>query len=55
MTASRQWNDIHARKWAGFGHDLDQQPGEGHLALFCTTCPQPGINLPENWKDDPIK
>ena len=22
------------------------------LALFCPTCPQPGINLPENWQED---
>lgn len=24
----------------------------GKLALFCASCPQPGINLPENWKED---
>lgn len=55
MTASRQWNDIQSRKWAGFGHDRDRVPGEGDLALFCAACPQPGINLPNNWKDDPVK
>ncbi|KAF8876523.1 hypothetical protein CPB84DRAFT_1635353, partial [Gymnopilus junonius] len=22
------------------------------LALFCAACPQPGINLPDNWKED---
>ncbi|KAF8875488.1 hypothetical protein CPB84DRAFT_1689625, partial [Gymnopilus junonius] len=22
------------------------------LALFCAACPQPGINLPNNWKED---
>lgn len=25
----------------------------GKLASFCPTCPQPGINLPEDWKDEP--
>ena len=23
------------------------------LANYCPACPQPGINLPEDWKDDP--
>ena len=27
------------------------QPGE--LAIRCPACPQPGINLPENWQSDP--
>ncbi len=26
------------------------EPGE--LAIYCPTCPQPGINIPDNWKDD---
>lgn len=26
--------------------------GPGSLAFFCVTCPQPGINLPDNWKSD---
>jgi hypothetical protein len=25
----------------------------GSLALFCPSCPQPGINLPVNWKKLP--
>ena len=27
------------------------QPGE--LAVRCPACPQPGVNLPENWEDAP--
>lgn len=23
--------------------------------MFCPTCPQPGVNLPPNWKNDPEK
>ncbi|KAI5987002.1 hypothetical protein EDC04DRAFT_2873478 [Pisolithus marmoratus] len=37
-------------KWFGFGHDTEQDPGDGGLALFCTACPQPGLNLPADWK-----
>lgn len=36
----------------GFGHAQDRMPGVGDLALFCPACPQPGINLPPDWKDD---
>jgi len=25
----------------------------GELGLFCVACPQPGVNLPDNWKEDP--
>ena len=25
----------------------------GKLASFCPACPQPGINLPDTWQDDP--
>lgn len=28
-------------------------PQTGKLASFCPACPQPGINLPEDWKDEP--
>ena len=36
----------------GFAHN-GKQPGEGDLAYFCAGCPQPGINLSEDWKNDP--
>ena len=25
----------------------------GSLSIFCPSCPQPGINLPANWKELP--
>jgi hypothetical protein len=40
------------RKWFGFGH-REEDPGPGELALFCPACPQPGINIPEDWRDQP--
>jgi hypothetical protein len=39
------------RKWFGFGNRT-AQPEAAALALFCPACPQPGVNLPENWKED---
>jgi hypothetical protein len=31
---------------------IDKVP-RGKLASFCPACPQPGINLPPDWEDDP--
>jgi hypothetical protein len=53
MRVSRQWRDIKVRKWFGYGHDTDKEPGNGDLAFFCPACPQPGINLPDNWRELP--
>ncbi len=48
---SRQWRNMKARLSAGFGHRQDQvKPGD--LAVRCPACPQPGVNLPDNWKED---
>jgi hypothetical protein len=53
MRVSRQWRDLLARKRFGYGHDTDKKPGNGDLALFCPACPQPGVNLPDDWKNEP--
>ena len=52
---SRAWRWMKKLKWAGFGHKMadPMQPAAGELTLFCPACPQPHINLPPNWKDDP--
>jgi hypothetical protein len=52
MRVSRQWRDLLLRKRFGYGHDADSSPPIGGLALFCPACPQPGINLPDNWRQD---
>jgi hypothetical protein len=51
---SRVWRWMKKLKWAGFGHKVldHMDPAPGSLANFCPACPQPGINLPENWLDD---
>jgi hypothetical protein len=51
---SRLWRWMKKLKWAGYGHNkLDPlNPPAGSLSIFCPTCPQPSINLPEDWKLD---
>jgi hypothetical protein len=41
-------------KWAGFGHKTadPMAPAAGELSIFCPACPQPNINLPDDWKTD---
>ena len=36
----------------GYGYDTTESLGNGALAIFCPACPQPGVNIPANWKDD---
>ncbi len=51
---SRLWRWMKRLKWNGFAHN-GQDPmnvDPGALAIYCPTCPQPGINIPDNWKDD---
>ncbi|KAI6097514.1 hypothetical protein F5141DRAFT_1190883 [Pisolithus sp. B1] len=50
MRVSWLWRDLKHRKWFGFGHDAGKDPGDGGLSLFCPACPQPGLNLPADWK-----
>ena len=52
MHVSRAWRDIVARIQAGYGHDAEKQVTPGSLAIFCPACPQPGVNLPDGWKND---
>ena len=44
-------------KWAGYGHNKEDylNPPAGSLSIFCPTCPQPTMNLPDNWKEDKNK
>jgi hypothetical protein len=52
---SRLWRWMKKLKWAGYGHNKQDplNPPAGSLANFCPTCPQPGKNLPDDWKNDP--
>ena len=51
----REWRHLKMLKRAGRGHD----PGgvdatqEGECAVACPACPQPEMNLPEDWENYP--
>ncbi|KAI9429672.1 hypothetical protein H4582DRAFT_1826218 [Lactarius indigo] len=52
LRASRQWRDLRNRIQNGLGHLQVRDPAnDGSMAIFCPACPQPGINLPDDWKD----
>ena len=53
MRVSRMWRDLMARIGSGLGHETKTEPQPGDLAIFCPACPQPGINLPQEWEKDP--
>jgi len=38
---------------SGLGHETKPELQPGGLAIFCPACPQPGINLPQEWDQDP--
>ncbi|EIW73782.1 hypothetical protein CONPUDRAFT_29248, partial [Coniophora puteana RWD-64-598 SS2] len=49
---ARQWLRLTTRQQHGHGYGLhDEETAVGSLAPFCMACPQPGKNLPEDWKN----
>ncbi|KAJ3529892.1 hypothetical protein NMY22_g8804 [Coprinellus aureogranulatus] len=50
-----EWRHTRLLKRSGKGHD----PGganstkEGECAVLCPPCPHPGINMPDDWEDEP--
>lgn len=54
LRMARLWRWLKRRKWSGDGYKSPQSMGPvpGNMATFCAACPQPGINLPEDWKND---
>ncbi|KAJ2913845.1 hypothetical protein MD484_g6552, partial [Candolleomyces efflorescens] len=51
-----QWRYFKLLKRSGRGHDPTRPASEtkpGECAVLCPACPQPGINLPEGWEDEP--
>jgi hypothetical protein len=52
LKVSRRWRDIKAQMQSGLGHKQEEDsPADGSMAVFCPACPQPGVNLPEDWKE----
>ena len=52
MHTSRAWRDIITRIQAGYGYTAEGIVEPGALAIFCPACPQPGVNLPDDWEKD---
>lgn len=52
---TRQWRHLQMLKRAGRGHDPTgvENTKDGECALLCPACPQPGKNLPRDWKRAP--
>lgn len=53
MRMVREWRHLKLLKRGGRGHELGgvDATQHGELCLRCPACPQPGENLPPNWKD----
>jgi hypothetical protein len=51
----REWRHLKMLKRVGRGHDLEGVEGtqEGECVVLCPACPQPGMNLPDDWVDHP--
>lgn len=51
----REWRNLKMLKRSGRGHDPVgiQATQEGECAVVCPACPQPGRNLPPNWREAP--
>ncbi|KAF9503292.1 hypothetical protein BS47DRAFT_1374483 [Hydnum rufescens UP504] len=51
----REWRHLKMLKRAGHGNDPSSVLGtaSGELAVICPACPEPGVNLPEEWMNTP--
>ena len=54
LRMSRLWRWMKKLKWAGFGNGQKKaaDAAEAELSIFCPACPQIGINIPDDWKND---
>ncbi|KAJ7147717.1 hypothetical protein C8R43DRAFT_1129633 [Mycena crocata] len=55
LRMTREWRHLQMLKRAGRGHAKSGIAGtkDGECALLCPACPQPGKNLPPDWKKAP--
>jgi hypothetical protein len=51
IRVSRQMGKLQVSK--RFGEAYGESSPPGSHAIFCPSCPQPGINLPPDWKNLP--
>ena len=45
------WRALATQKRFGFEYGENEDPKLGSMAIFCALCAQPGINLPEDWRE----
>lgn len=50
----RQWRHLKSLERAGRGHDPTGPKGTkpGELSVTCPACPNPDVNLSENWETE---
>ncbi|KAI0690384.1 hypothetical protein C8T65DRAFT_523951, partial [Cerioporus squamosus] len=53
LHVSRQWRNLKARKAIGVGYEDTPQPTHGSFVVRCPACPWIGVNMPEDWQNDP--
>jgi len=51
LRVCRQWRVLTSRKQFGLGYGGNEEQKPGSMAVFCALCAQPGINLPEDWRE----
>ena len=51
---TRIWHWMKRLKWSGYARTSKKvkEVKARELAIFCLACLQPGINIPENWRED---
>lgn len=49
LRVSRQWRDLKNRMEHGLGYQPEENIPDGSMAVFCPACPQPEVNLPQDW------
>jgi hypothetical protein len=49
LRASCQLRDLKNRMEQGLRHQPEEASPDGSMAVFRPACPQPGVNLPEDW------
>jgi hypothetical protein len=45
------WRALITQKRFSFGYGENEDAKPGSMAIFCALCAQPGINLPEDWRE----
>ncbi|KAG6880570.1 hypothetical protein C0993_005742, partial [Termitomyces sp. T159_Od127] len=53
LTMIRQYRHLKMLKRSGHRHDRDGTAATkpGACAVLCPACPQPNLNLPDDWED----